>query len=233
MDEEEEEESYRNRSATMLEFRTQREERTQKYSRDIIEEEKRYARRSKVCQKEVYRISVYGDGEVGKSCIIHRYVFGSFIEGYQPTVEDFYQTKLRLCNLELALEIVDTSGTDQFPAMRELNIKHSDIVILVYDASRTSTIKELLRLYKIARNFTVVPIVFVGNKIDLIESGAFLNQEVESFMEASFDPSLYHVICSALLDMNIISVFTAGFNDLVQVIIQASCLNVKKNLISS
>lgn len=65
---------------------------------------------------------------------------------------------------------MDTSGAYEFPAMRALSISSADAFILVYDVTDSSTFEEARALRdqihetKCSDN---VPIVVVGNKIDL------------------------------------------------------------------
>ena len=43
---------------------------------------------------------------------------------------------MELHGFEINLEIVDTCGTDSFPAMDLMNMMKSDVVVLVYDLTR-------------------------------------------------------------------------------------------------
>jgi small GTP-binding protein len=68
------------------------------------------------------------------------------------------------------LEILDTAGTEQFTAMRDLYMKNGQGFVLVYSISSQATFNDLLELRdQILRvkDTLDVPMVLVGNKCDL------------------------------------------------------------------
>lgn len=73
--------------------------------------------------------------------------------------------------MNLTLDILDTAGSYEFPAMRALSMKSADAFILVYDVTDASTFEEVrvTRDQILEVKGGVVPIVVVGNKIDLLE----------------------------------------------------------------
>lgn len=80
--------------------------------------------------------------------------------------------------IHLTLDILDTSGAYEFPAMRALSISSADAFVLVYDVTDATTFEEARALrdqIHETKCSTNVPIVVVGNKIDLTG-----NREVSS-----------------------------------------------------
>lgn len=77
--------------------------------------------------------------------------------------------------VRLTLDILDTSGEHEFPAMRALSMQSADAFILVYDITDVNSFSEVRALrdqiHEIKES-TAVPIVVVGNKVDLAETGA-------------------------------------------------------------
>lgn len=94
--------------------------------------------------RETHRIVVMGGGGVGKTSLVTQFMEGFFLTSYKPTVEDYYRHTVKTpgkCPLPPTppssltpdhrcpdghihtVEIVDTSGTHIFPAMRELSIR--------------------------------------------------------------------------------------------------------------
>ncbi|KAI8499143.1 hypothetical protein Bbelb_229070 [Branchiostoma belcheri] len=69
-----------------------------------------------------------------------------------------------------SIEILDTGGTHQFPAMQELNIKTAHGFIIVYSIDDAESFKQAHKLRKLVVNVKGtenIPLVMVGNKSDL------------------------------------------------------------------
>ena len=73
-----------------------------------------------------------GTGGVGKSALTVQFVQHIFVDKYDPTIEDSYRKQYMHDNQMYMLEILDTAGTEQFTAMRDLYMKSGDAFILVY-----------------------------------------------------------------------------------------------------
>jgi small GTP-binding protein len=117
-----------------------------------------------------YKIVVLGLGGVGKSALTVRFVQGIFIEQYDPTIEDSYRKQIEVDGQQCMLEILDTAGTEQFTAMRDLYMKNGQGFVLVYSITAQSTFSDIEELKtQIARvkDSDDVPMVLVGNKCDL------------------------------------------------------------------
>lgn len=115
-----------------------------------------------------------GAARVGKSALIERFLYGTFSPKYRRTVEQMHHVDLPAPSASLprlSLDILDTSGAFEFPAMRALSINSADAFVLVYDVTDLSsfeavtTLREEIRTAKVDRQ---VPIVVVGNKTDLV-----------------------------------------------------------------
>ncbi|KAL2109508.1 hypothetical protein VUR80DRAFT_2350 [Thermomyces stellatus] len=120
-------------------------------------------------------IVVLGAGGVGKSCLTAQFVHNEWIESYDPTIEDTYRTQINVDDRQVVLEILDTAGTEQFVAMRDLYMKTGQGFLLVFSITSSSSLGELAQLRdEIIRikDDENVPIVIVGNKADLEDQRA-------------------------------------------------------------
>jgi len=135
---------------------------------------------SRVLPKTRYRIVVMGAAEVGKTCIITRLLYHKFLTEYKATVEELHSGQFEVNGLPLTLDILDTSGLYQFPAMRRLSITTGDAFVLVYSVNDPASFGEVERLREEillektkdalplpVQRKGVVPLVVVGNKTDL------------------------------------------------------------------
>jgi len=117
-----------------------------------------------------YKIVVLGSGGVGKSALTVQFVQGIFVEKYDPTIEDSYRKQVEIDGQQCMMEILDTAGTEQFTAMRDLYMKNGQGFVLVYSITAQATFNDLLELHdQIVRvkDTDAVPMILVGNKCDL------------------------------------------------------------------
>ncbi|XP_015431474.1 PREDICTED: ras-related protein Rap-2a [Dufourea novaeangliae] len=118
-----------------------------------------------------HKIVVMGAAKVGKSAIINQFLYNTFTPKYKRTVEEMHHGDFNVSGVHLTLDILDTSGSYEFPAMRDLSIKSADAFILVYDVNDANTFLEVETLKaQIYSMKGAVPIVVVGNKVDLVDS---------------------------------------------------------------
>ncbi|KAG5929953.1 Ras- protein rsr1 [Claviceps sorghi] len=118
-------------------------------------------------------VVVLGAGGVGKSCLTAQFVHNEWIESYDPTIEDSYRTQIQVDGRQVVLEILDTAGTEQFVAMRDLYMKTGQGFLLVFSITSPSSLNELAGLREEIiriKDDETVPMVIVGNKADLEES---------------------------------------------------------------
>ncbi|KAH3760661.1 Ras family protein [Pelomyxa schiedti] len=85
---------------------------------------------TKTSNENVYKLVVLGSGGVGKSAITVQFVQGIFVEKYDPTIEDSYRKQIEVDGQACMLEILDTAGTEQFTAMRDLYMKNGHGFVL-------------------------------------------------------------------------------------------------------
>lgn len=98
-----------------------------------------------------------------------------WIESYDPTIEDSYRKAIEVDGRHVILEILDTAGTEQFTAMRELYMKTGQGFLLVFSITSMSSLYELAELREQIRRIKEddrVPMVLVGNKSDLEDDRA-------------------------------------------------------------
>ena len=68
------------------------------------------------------QVAFLGAGRVGKTSILHRFMFGTFQETYLETVEDTHLYHVNETGKRLFVKFLDTAGSIPFLAMRQLYI---------------------------------------------------------------------------------------------------------------
>ncbi|NXG45111.1 DIRA2 protein, partial [Psilopogon haemacephalus] len=143
-----------------------------------------------------YRVVVFGAAGVGKSSLVLRFLKGTFRETYVPTVEDTYRQVISCDGSVCTLQITDTTGTHQFPAMQRLSIAKGHAFILVYSVTSRQSLQDLQPIFeqicRIKEDAPRVPVMLVGNKSDesqreleASEGQALAGKWKCSFMETS------------------------------------------------
>lgn len=119
---------------------------------------------------KVLTVAVFGVAKVGKSSIIRRFCEPEdFSEHYEPTVEDFFSKHFLYNDRTYQLDIIDTCGSENFPAMRRVDIAKADAIILVYSMDNKMSFEQL-SMYRqeiIEERGFDIPVVVVANKSDL------------------------------------------------------------------
>lgn len=122
---------------------------------------------------KTFTISVFGDARVGKTALIKFFLEHEFSEDYEPTIEEYYSKHIEYNDRHYELNIIDTSGTENFPAMRRVDIQKSDVIILVYSLEYPQTFELLKKLRSeiLEEMGYSVPVIVVANKSDLDVQG--------------------------------------------------------------
>ncbi len=121
--------------------------------------------------KYSFKVVIAGDGRVGKTTLILRYVDKAFRELYIPTVGCQVSMKYLEYSPEtqVKLHLWDLAGQDQFAKIREKFYQGSHGVIIVYDATNPKSFKNVEKWVLDMKKSLggLLPGFLIGNKIDL------------------------------------------------------------------
>uniref|UniRef100_A0A1E1X7P3 Uncharacterized protein n=1 Tax=Amblyomma aureolatum TaxID=187763 RepID=A0A1E1X7P3_9ACAR len=158
--------------------------------------------------KDHYRVVVLGAARVGKTAIVHQFLYDEFPVDYFATIEEFHTGEYEVNGASLTLDIVDTSGSYPFPAMRSLAISAADAFVLVYAVDDPESFEEARRIHdQIAEQRSArAPVVVVGNKCDLPNAMRRVRREVAETI-ISIDWEHGFVESSAKENINILGIF--------------------------
>ena len=121
-----------------------------------------------------YKIVICGDFAVGKTTFVRTFLDEdkALLEGYKPTIGvDIGRKIFTLNSKELIFQIWDLSGQKSFETIRPQFYNRTDGVILVFDITRRESFSNLSSwLEEIWDQTGKIPIVLVGNKLDLVNT---------------------------------------------------------------
>ena len=129
----------------------------------------------------IKRLAVMGAARTGKTSLISRFLGQPFEERYNPTVEDYHIGKFYVGETLCHIDITDTSGSFEFPAMERLTMEKSDAFIFVYsldDELSFEHVKNGLKRLGEFKDISKVPIIVVCNKADLANIVSMRNMQM-------------------------------------------------------
>jgi small GTP-binding protein len=133
------------------------------------------------------KVVLLGDGGVGKTSLIARYVVDKFDDKYIATIgtkvsrKDIQVIKPNLI-INLRLMIWDVLGQKEYSKIRAASLSGAQGLILVGDLSRSETVDSLLEFWLKEAELVVgkVPTVLVGSKVDIADKEQMTATVLES-----------------------------------------------------
>ena len=116
------------------------------------------------------KVILAGDGTVGKTSLLHRYVSNEFIEEHKMTIGMDSHSKLtRVPGLgPVKIHTWDLAGQQQWSSVRESFYQGSHAMALVFDVNHPETIQHLPDWVRECRGKVPnIPVLVVANKVDL------------------------------------------------------------------
>lgn len=119
------------------------------------------------------KLCIFGDGGVGKTTLIKRFVTKIFKEDTKMTIgTDFSVKNIALESGKVTLRIWDFAGEERFRVLLPAFAKGADGGIFMFDLTRYSSIKNIEDWLSIFEYFVSdtalrIPIIIVGGKSDL------------------------------------------------------------------
>ena len=131
-----------------------------------------------------------GDPGVGKTCIISRFLKGTFDAEQITTVGASYASKtikISETNESLTLDVWDTAGQEKYRSLTRIFFQGAKLAILVYDITRKDSFENLKNVWlKELKDHADKNVVLgvAGNKSDLYEKEEVSEQEAREFAKS-------------------------------------------------
>ena len=136
------------------------------------------------------KVVLIGDGGVGKTCIISRFISNEFDKEVESTDGASYGTKeleLPKLNKKINLDIWDTAGQERYKSLTKFFYKDAQIIIMVYDITKKLTFENIKnQWYKEIQELSGKNFILgiAGNKSDLYESEEVPEKEAREYAKS-------------------------------------------------
>ena len=166
----------------------------------------------------LFKITVIGDGMVGKTSLIKKFTQGSFQTDYIRTIgAQFSKYDQNIEGDTCTLSLWDIAGQDEFFFLRPSFYKESLAAIIVYSLEDNQlgkdSFKHISNWHNDIKKFCgKIPIILLGNKVDLIDKNILDKSKMLKLTRNR--EFLGHFITSALTGEGIIEAFQVIINNL-------------------
>ena len=157
-----------------------------------------------------FKLCLVGEHAVGKTCLIRKYVFNEYSDGYISTLgTKVTKKKISIQHpktkemVDVDLMIWDIMGQKGFRRLlQDAYFFGAQGIVAVCDNTRESTLSELETWIEGVHGITQeIPTVFLGNKCDLIDLQEIGLNELKSFSSGYESPGAY--LSSAKTGVNV------------------------------
>lgn len=153
-------------------------------------------------QKISAKITLIGEGNTGKSSMLHRLMSKDFTKSYRPTIFEHFEKDILIKNKPITLEIWDTAGQEDYDRLMPLNYPNTEILIICFSIANMETYKRVKHKWipEINHYSPNTSIVLVGCKTDLrYDSG--LIEELVKRGESCISSEMGRELCSEIKGM--------------------------------
>jgi small GTP-binding protein len=160
-----------------------------------------------------FKISVIGDGAVGKTSLIKKFTKGTFEKDYIKTIGAQFSRFDKKVNEDIInLIFWDIAGQDDFGFLQPLFYKESKACIIVYSLEENELGKDSFSHItgwhkELKKHCGDIPIVLFANKVDLIEENDLDRSQIQKVVEEK--NFLDYYITSAKTGQGVVKAFDA------------------------
>jgi len=132
------------------------------------------------------KLLIIGESNVGKTCVIKRFVEDKFVKYHLSTIGVDYSSKMiHLYDQDFKLKIWDTAGQERYHNITPQFYKGADGIIICYSVDNEesfSKVEEWLKQIKSNIQIEQVSLILIGNKCD-IKDRIISKEKGEKFAE--------------------------------------------------
>jgi len=156
------------------------------------------------------KIITTGEGGVGKTTFLNRYVSGKFESDFKMTKGiEFFSKEIKAINgYNFDVILWDFAGQDHFHSLLPNFVKGSVGAFILFDMTRISTLERIEKWIKMIKSDEDVPILILGTKSDLTNGNdrEFIRVYLSKIIE-KYDCCFDFLLTSSKTRLNVIEAF--------------------------
>ncbi|NHJ20898.1 MAG: GTP-binding protein [Candidatus Lokiarchaeota archaeon] len=135
------------------------------------------------------KVTIIGDGSVGKTSLLQRFTQGTFQTDYIKTIgAQLTNYKTEVDGYKFELIFWDIAGQDDFHFLRPSFYRASKAAIIVYSLERNNlgerSFNHITRWYEDVKQFCgEIPIVVFANKVDLVDEQSLDKLQIQNLVK--------------------------------------------------
>lgn len=165
-----------------------------------------------------------GARAVGKSSLLQQFTEQTFSQNYFPTIERTQPFELEVQGQKYELLLVDTAGQDEHSLLPDRLMVNVHGYVLVYSVTSRESLMMLQNVHDqllTRTGLSTLPLVVVGNKIDLTSQRVVTTEEGEQMAKSL---NAVHIEASAKTNTNIRRVFESMLQQMDPPVAPEQCL---------
>lgn len=134
----------------------------------------------------VVKICLLGEANVGKTSLVYRFIENKFRDNYKSTLGvNLLKKDLDIDTYSgVSAQIWDLGGQESFRSLRKLYLEGANGALVIFDMTKRKTfdkLNEWVQSFREARG--ELPLLLIGNKIDLKDKIKITENEAREFAE--------------------------------------------------
>ncbi|XP_045187609.1 cdc42 homolog [Mercenaria mercenaria] len=124
----------------------------------------------KINKSKIVQCSVVGDGLVGKTSLVKKFVHNKHTENYVATVFDNFAGDVAVAGDKYTVSVFDTAGQQEYEGLRVFTYAQSDVIVVCYSAVDRDSFRNVVDFWvPEIRNYVSnnKPIILVATQNDL------------------------------------------------------------------
>jgi len=128
-------------------------------------------------------VIVFGEGGVGKSCLVIRFMAQRFVLDYDPNIEDSYRKQVTVDGEPTLFDILDTAGQDDWYPMTDQWIRTGEAFLILFDICHRDSLDNyvpdlITRIERVKdQDIADIPCLLVATKMDKNEEREVATEE--------------------------------------------------------